>query len=342
MKRLFIILTAVLAFAACQKPIDFYGDETSRCVVVNALAQEDSTFCARLTFSRFFLSNKPFEEITNASLVLNVNGSDYAASYRDSGNYEFNYIPQPGDSLTLTAIVPGYDPITASTRVPKRPVVKEVTGDRRLINENYSEHYIYEIKFKLEDDANERNYYRLKVRLRDTCCERRFSNYDYNTSTYQDTILDTLYYNYSKCSYTLEDMYIVDEEVLGSLVNSLNGDAQGSYYGQELLFTDDKINGKTHEIKLNIDRYNDSYYYNNILVWQNIAFDVVLESLSEEYFYYLVTTHKQLDNDELAGIISEPTAIISNVKGGIGVLGATSCFTESLRYHFVYEDSDNR
>ncbi|MCF0168838.1 MAG: DUF4249 family protein, partial [Bacteroidales bacterium] len=228
------------------------------------------------------------------------------------------------------------------TRVPRRPVVKDVTGDRRLINENYSEHYIYEIKFKLEDDANERNYYRLKVRLRDTCCERRFSNYDYNTSTYQDTILDTLYYNYSKCSYTLEDMYIVDEEVLGSLVNSLNGDAQGSYYGQELLFTDDKINGKTHEIKLNIDRYNDSYYYNNILVWQNIAFDVVLESLSEEYFYYLVTTHKQLDNDELAGIISEPTAIISNVKGGIGVLGATSCFTESLRYHFVYEDSDNR
>lgn len=347
MKRIFLLLMAAFAFASCQDPIDFYGDETNNLVVVNALAKEDSVFATSLYFSRFFLSNKPFEEIPNASLTLNVNGTDYTGSHQGNGNYGFNYIPHQGDSLTLTAIVPGHEPVSASTRVPKRPMAKDFESSSELHYDGYgdyyySDYYTYEIRFKLEDPDSERNYYRLKVRYNDTCYARTYHNYNYQTDTYSDTVFDTLTNSNTRHYYTIEDMYIVDNEVIGSVINAIDGEAQGTYYGPELIFSDDKINGQTHEIKLTMDQYNTYNSYSSDPLWQHVEFEVIIEALSEEYFYYLLTTQKQLDNDEMAGIISEPTTIISNVKGGIGVLGATSCVVKPIRFQFDYENTDNR
>lgn len=326
MKKYFFILLATLCLVSCEEVIDFNGDESEQKVVMNSMAQGDSTLNVRLTLSRFFLSNKPFSEITDANLTLVVNGNQYVAVNDTKGDYHFNYQPKGGDVMTIEAQVPGHDAVKAVTVMPYKPNITDASMTLKGEVENYewggySRLVSTEVKFKLHDPAGERNYYRLRVIALDTVS---YWDYRYNTATnrYDDSVLVRNPANPegNASSFSIRDLFIVNEDALGTVVDAIVGSAdQGLFEGRELLFTDDRIDGQTHEMVVLVNNYN----WGNQL--QSIKPDVkvIVESISEDLYYYIVSRNKQQD-DVGAGIISEPYRIHCNVEGGIGIFGATN------------------
>ena len=345
MKRIALALVFALALVSCEKQIPFPDDETTPLVVFSAVAEPDSTLTATLSFSRFFLSNHSFRSIHNAQLTLRVGSQTYTATHQGDGLYSFgSFRPQPGDSLVLDGSVLNYavlgdEParIHAATRVPLRPEAQALSctpaGSRT-----------YNLRLQLQDRPHERNCYGLRVRYVDTV-ERvlRRETYDYQLGRYvYDTIVDTTAYD-RYCTYQIKDILIVEEDnsALGAFIDGdIEEMGQGEYYGNSLLFADDRIDGTAHTLSLEVYTYNsyygggyydDSYYddgyYYQVLSQRSLAtatFFVDLVALSPEYYRYLLSCDKQYDMDDLGGLFAEPVVIQCNVQGGIGCLGAQS------------------
>jgi len=324
MKKYLLIILAALVLVSCEDVIEFNGDETGQKVVMNSLAQADSTLNVRLTFSRFFLSSKPFENIANAELTLVVNGNRYASVNDADGNYHFNYIPQGGDEMTIEAQVPGYDVVKATAKMPRQPIVSDTSMVMKGKQVNYDWGYDRtvntEVRFKLHDPAGERNYYRLRVDIKDSIS---YWNYRYNNETngYVDSVLvwaeGSSYYGNG---FTVRDILIVDQDALGAVEDIIDGSTeQGVYEGHQLLFTDEKIDGQEHEIVVTVHNY--SYGMDGYSIKPNVS--IILEAINKDLYYYIISKENQ-QNDDGAGLVSEPYRIHSNVEGGIGIFGASS------------------
>lgn len=321
------LFAVVICFASCEKVVEFDEDETQTLVVMNACAQADSSFSAKLTYSRFFLDGSSFCPINDAQVILNVNGTDYnATTSGQKGEYSVLYKPQPGDSLTLRALIPGRDEVSASAKIPSRLSISDISTSH--IYDSANSYYdpswynvsdnIIHFKFKLHDRADERNYYRIHVYYRDTLIKDEYY-YNYNGSI-SDTVTDTLYRQQSSCEFKIIDPAIINASTnLGDIFDE--GVETGSYEGSNLLFTDERINGHNHEIHLAI---NIPYLYCNYLRMLHSYVEVRVESISRDYYLYLATKEKQMNGNELTAIFSEPVRIHCNVKNGLGILGASS------------------
>lgn len=329
-RNIIYILAVAVCFASCEKVVEFDEDETQPLVVMNACAQADSSFSAKLSFSRFFLDGSDFRPITDAQVILNVNGTDYNATTSGlTGRYSVLYKPQPGDSLTLRALVPGRDEVSASTRIPSRITTSDVSTNvvYDSSNANYDPSWydvsknIIHFRFKLHDNANEQNYYRIEVYYRDTMVPNEYTWPENRREA--DTIRDTFYRQQSKWNFSITDPAIISSSTnLGDLFDE--GLETGSYNGNSLLFTDEKINGHNHEIHLAI---NVPYDFCNYLVLLHSYVEVRVESITRDYYLYLATKEKQMNTNELTAIFSEPVRIHCNVKNGLGILGGSSITT---------------
>ena len=78
------VLAALLFATACTKTIEFDGQQTQSLPVLISLPNSDSTLSLRLTYSRFFLDNSPVTPIKNASIRVELNGSNPSVSFSPS------------------------------------------------------------------------------------------------------------------------------------------------------------------------------------------------------------------------------------------------------------------
>ena len=121
MKKIhYIIIVATLVMASCSEPIDFKPGQVEPYAVLLSRPTNDSTVCVHLAYSRFFLDNRDPEAISDATVTLDVNGvtsvGTYdAGAYLGYGGYTFTAMPQPGDTLKVTASIPGYDKTVKAT-----------------------------------------------------------------------------------------------------------------------------------------------------------------------------------------------------------------------------------
>lgn len=303
----------LLALAPCTEPITFTGYETDPIPVMQATAEQDSLFHARLTWSRFFLQDEgAFRTINNANVQLLVNGTTKTLMKSDSGNYIFSYFPQPGDSIHITAQIPGYERgnLSAQTVVPFLPQAELgswVVDSSQ--NTNYNKNYAVTIKLRLNDPGNEENYYALRL---------LYSN-------------KTTPNNHSNPVFTKE-FSINDPLITGSTssIDIIRNEGESDQYYRKLYFSDQNINGKSHNITIQTKFYaysisDDSTGSDSTAVqWQHIPDVLCLEvySLSPEEFRYLQSSEAARSNDN--NFFSEPVQVICNVENGIGHLGAIS------------------
>ena len=280
---------SAMMFASCETPLDIEYLDTEEKVVVNAMGNTDENLNLRLTYSRWFLSEKPFKEIDNATVSLLANGQKVddgvlrgdGNTYEEKNYYYFdNYVPKEGDMLKLDIQVPGEEPITAECRVPYKPQISD--AEMRIIDE--SADYYSSISFVLHDNPNEQNYYLLTV-------GDDWSRY-----------------------FCINDYLLAEADVEGVI----EGDA--SVCGDILLFSDEKINGRSHTININIG----DFYYSDYE--KGITFK--LAAITEDMYRFL----KGMDmmNDGMQEMFGEPVQIHSNINNGIGIFAISSTTTEHV------------
>lgn len=299
-----LITLSLIAFASCEKVVEFNADTTESKLVMISNPQADSIVQVRLSYSRFFLDNSSFKTEDHATMTLSVNGTvQYSPTNVHTGIYSFNYRPQPGDTLTLRATVAGREPIVAGTRVPNRPIVTVADSAEWETTDNYGTSL--KIKFHLNDPAAQHNYYRLRIYHIDTIVYQQI--YYPDTTTHTDTAFLAEY-----SSFNCSDALIVGQTDIVSTIDGETGTTSS-----DLLFTDANINGTNHEISINVSY--GTYFYNTSTAKQH--YFVVVESLSRDRYLYLQTCQSSKDD---MSYFSEPTQIHCNVVGGIGSFAASS------------------
>ncbi|MBR1849855.1 MAG: DUF4249 domain-containing protein [Bacteroidales bacterium] len=357
MKNRILILSATIALlaSACddlETPIGFNGDVSKQQAVMQSKIETDENLSVRMSYSRFFLDTSPFKIEKNATFSLKVNGtllsSDQGEYDDDDLCYYFDYIPQAGDAIEITANIPGHDPVSAKTVVPTKPNITSADLSMGNFDNEYSVQQ-FTCNIRLNDPANEENYYRIdfwatidEIRTETEITERTVPDTIFQDGTFHigqrtvyDTTItrDTSLYNMWP-DVTCNDYLITDgTSSMLSLIDELDGN--------ELFFDDNKFNGQSHDIPflLSLDDYYINYnyqyydYYGKKTIRtqhipSTLKIYMAIYSYSRDLYLYELSV-ASLEN-ELGSIFSEPAQFHSNIEGGIGIFAAKSSTTKTF------------
>ena len=329
MKHIHYIFFAALALlSSCEKPIDFDPGEVSPYVVMISKPVNDSLMSVYVGYSRFFLDNRQFVAISDATVTLTDGTGTYAGVYDpkcfflsdyygyyggdeywygDSvfyGGYAFTLRPQPGDTLRLTATVPGYDKtVTASTSIPQLPEIEVVDC---IVDTTDYYNYYYRLRFKVKSHSDA-EYYSVAIK---NAVTRYISSSD---TYYWDTV------NLSPVYFSVNDP-LVNSSDIEDVIDGYDG----SFYGNEMYFSSDMFQGGEHEFTAVFSLYPYDYSDpSNELDYRQVPILLEVKSLTRELYRYEKTS-VNAEYNSFDGLFSEPTQVICNVKGGIGVFGGAS------------------
>ena len=310
-KPLIILAAAVTAMVmgACEKVIDFTGGYTDPELVMVSQPEADSVWRIKLTQSKFFLGNDSIATIKSANFDLSVNGRSVNSFPIHEGGGVFNtgITPHEGDSLAVRITVPDKGTLSASCRIPKRPVITDAVVEWDTTHYTYTEYgysgdstreYTYingsaNIKFKIHDPAGEHNYYMVRV-----------------ANTYDDGSIDYRYI-------TINDEMLFEVDATDEAFDL--GLSIEENQGQRVCFSDDRIDGHIHSVTV----YTNCYASYDGTGW--FRFKLEVYSVSRDLYLYWRTVRAAQESDEIfSQIISEPVQVHCNVDGGIGILGGMS------------------
>ena len=316
---------------ACEKRLDVDFDDQQQRVVVKSISQTNENVGVRLTLSRpvygsFYVRNDEdyFPKVDNATVTMTVDGGTPLTASRTVNVYTFAHQAQPGEELVLKVMVPGYDAITATAKVPQMPLLSEVEMDLPDYIGGWVSLSNLNVCFTLTDNGQTEDFYQVALHQYDTV----YSTF-YDTSgtvIARDTTVDDNYIFFSCTDYLL-----IDNMSLDGVIDPEDPEASSRYSGKSMLFTDAGINGQQHKVTLTIGSYYD-YDYD----WSNSDIDysavdsvdrvnhcsVVLEvsGLSRDVYLYRQTV-AAYEDDEFISMFSEPVQIHNNIKDGIGIFG---------------------
>lgn len=311
--KIYLMLVAAMLAVGCEKeiPLDTEGVEPK--VVVNGSVVAGEALTMHLTYSRLIFGwhdafeDYFFEGIDNATVSLKANGVAVVGALRDSGYYEFGYVPQEGDKLEVKVSVPGHDELSAATVVPHRPVLADMRSSSRSNGEDETEVHI-DVRFKLKDNEGEDNYYRLRVFLYDTSVYRYVDN---NGDTVTEMYGDEPEQMYFSCN---------DAAINPFGISDVGIDEEVTY--NSLYFTDNAFSGESHEVHLTFTQWTGMYYEETDSTTKKYV-EVEVVAMSRDRFLYEQSVQASRESDDL-GLFQEPVPVHSNIKNGIGIFAGTA------------------
>ena len=207
--------------------------------------------------------------------------------------------PEAGTPYILRVSAPGLPPVQAAARAPASVPLEFVEIDTLWRDGN---NVLVEISFSITDPPNVENNYLLSVS---------------ETVTYADTSRGP--------RIQPRFLYSSDPVLLGEDYDRVLSGGGEPYYRQAL-FSDETIDGQTHEFRirtsLNLDREGRS---------ETKAY-ITLASLSSDYYRYRVS-RRPLDEDfDLQNPFAEPLQLYSNVEGGVGIFAGANVVRVSIEH----------
>ena len=310
MKKIKYILFALLSLslASCFKPVEFDPGEISPYPVLVSRPECDSTVKVYLSYSHFFLDDgHAYKLITDAAVTLDINGVSTQGVYvvdndeAPLSHYFFNVRPAPGDTLNVTARIPGCEtPVTAGTRIPQLADYEILDY---IIDTTDIECCYFKIRFKVKSHSPI-DYYSVKFFVSDS--------YDSHDTTGTLWSTDEAYFR--------QVFFSVNDPIVNSSdVSSVIDGDDGSFYDNEMVFTSELFSGGEHEFIAIFGKWmNSDERQRNI---SQLPVYMHIRALSQDLYRYNLTRELNSDSD---GIFSEPVQIYCNVNGGIGIFGASS------------------
>lgn len=287
MKKYMYFLCFMIAFQSCNEAIDLEIDAHTPVLVLNSILTPD-------TFINVSVSNSIGAfDVGNSSAVRDARLELYEddvymgnATFVEQGSmhgyYVFNGVyPSTGKLYKIEAAHDDYETAYAICAMPEVIELNEVKVDTvdRYISET-SNMYKLKVNFEFEDDPSVENYYWLQM------------------------YRDTMYYGKISRVY-----FSSNEAAFGNDFENL--DADYSFWGGQVLFTDGLFNGQIKSIELDLR----SWVSQDIVDDYNIILE--LSSLDKSYYQYKMSKQKENDSDGFFG--GEPVQIYSNVQNGLGV-----------------------
>lgn len=321
-----MILMLAALMNSCEKVVDFNPGEVEPYVVVVSKPVSDSLVSVYVGYSRFFLDNREFNGVDNATVTITSGGNtavgtydpkcfiqsdyydEYYGYYGDTtyyGGYSFTLRPNPGDTMRLSAAVPGYDnTVTATTVVPPQPQVEIVDYVIDTLDEDpYGSSCYYRLRFKINCNSN-REFFKVKL----FCGEMKQIQND-TVWVWDTTQMNSQYFSVS-------DPIVNNASIEGAL----DGD-DGGFDGREMYFSTERFTGGSHEFTMEFEHYN--YFIEQTHI-NRLEMPVVIEvqSMSEEIYRYEITSTGY--TSDLDDLFAEPVQVYCNIKGGIGIFGAST------------------
>ena len=305
MKKIISVISCTLALSSCYQDIDLSQYQESPVVVLNCLANSDTTLLADISTTWPYTDSKKSDDVLGLAVEVTVNGeSKGVMTYRD-GMYRSDVHPQPGDHIVFKTMIEGVE-LSASDVMPGRPeIIKtEITHRRvassgsimtdpsgKITKSNYDDEFTYHITIK--NDPTVRHYYFL-----------RFCEADYRQ------IMGDVNYSYDP----------VFQATLEQINQNLDNLKIVSHYG--LPFTNEGMTGD--EYTLTVKETGPPFDYNGNSLGGSDRI-ITLYAISEAYYKYM-TTMMANDPDatwqgkmtELG--LAEPTKVYSNIHGGTGIM----------------------
>lgn len=352
---------ALVLFMAtsCIKDVTFSGDETAPRLVVNGVQKVGETPNLCIEKSRFFLSSSTDFKVENVAVKLYVNDAfvedlmvmDSCTQYDDgyyhsTPNYKFSYcygtyIYQEGDKVRFEVSSDEFDTTEIEITMPGQPEVLDFDTTR-------VEHVYYPT---LEEDPN---YYWTVDSQGNPCCPQYHEYYDEEAQewiSYYDTVYPGQV-NYDKVHFGLRIANKPQKEYFNLIpIEGFAGDWGVYLYSTDPVFStfaitsliDNEYQGKAdynvfsdalfQGESYNLNFYADWVYFGNY----GKTFTTDLYYIDENLYKYLQSydAYEEGDLGELTYLIAEPTQIYSNVKGGIGIVGAMGRATRAEK--IVYQ-----
>ncbi len=298
-----ILVALVFGFAGCTKYIEFEGDNATPRLVLNGVMLADSVISVTLSNSIGYLSQDGISRQTNGVVSLRDAEGNLIETLQhlSDGHYEGSTLAAMGATYLITAEHPGFEPVSASDRVPiPVPILSWDTSTVTIENPFESGDNL-EWRFTFTDPPGEDNFYMIEVLQLD----EYYLGYNYDPNT-GETILDTIWFPEPILSTVFLSS---NDQVLASENDSFLGESQ--VFGEQFFFSDNLFNGLTREFSL---RFSDR--------GAGTSFRLRLTSLSHDYYRYRQTVRRFFNT--LGDPFAEPVQVFSNVEGGLGILGSSS------------------
>jgi hypothetical protein len=317
-----IALFMLLAAAACESEIEFKGSEVEPKIVIYSLLNPDSLVTVTIAESHaVFETRYEPRQITDASVRLYRDGElietltyvpaepvpEYYPAYPYSRYVSREHKPVNGSTYRIEVDVKGLESAWGETRLPEPvPVISVDTGS--VIFEEYTGEV--KIKLKFRDPADTDNYYRLTARaLTGTYLGKSDVPYD---PFFPVTVYD------SDIGYgALSEPLIAPQQ---------EDDLFGMYLRNDFyLFMDELIDGKEYSLTL-------AYSYPGPLAIDHYEFIHAyfsLHTITKDVYLYLQSYSAQ--RQTIDNFLAEPVPVYTNITGGLGVVGAVSVSTDTLK-----------
>ncbi|MBR4822819.1 MAG: DUF4249 domain-containing protein [Bacteroidales bacterium] len=330
MKKIYMILSAVLCLAACDNPLEYKPADKNDELIVNALMDASET---SHKVSLAISCTEKVRPVQRAELRCFVNGKRVATTRQlldnselgDSGNWGaktrwlcFNASFKSGDLVRIEVQADGKFSASCEQVVPAAPNLDSAEASlEKKEGDEYPRKYFFEIKLK--DSADQVDYYRLCMR-------------NHVVSTYYDREGNVI----SKETFRREIPMEIDNDPIlneGHIGGSGGFDFELGSPNEFGAFYDSLFDGKTATLRPAIDRaFLASFDYqmpeHTYSVQLDFYVDVVLLKIPKRYYHYLLAMNLlRGGSDDLA---LEDIQIPDNIDGGIGFVGLSSSSVETV------------
>jgi hypothetical protein len=291
MKHIFSLLILSIALTSCTKEVIIDFPESDPKTALFCFFTPDSVFKVFVNKTSSILDDSiHFQK--NATVSLYENGSFFdTLVYDTAGWYRSAKHPLIGDNYQIKVTAPGMPEVTASDIIPEKTLLSDASyRDSAMFD---GDGYYGEGSIRFSDNAAEKNYYELFL-----------------LALHQEA--DTAYVIGIGCPLDK----ITD--------NVLKAEGLLSYEPDTFVFSDNLINGMTHEMKLYCWDGNDL---------GNSKIIVVFRSISESLYNYKkkLTLHLYNQQSNLWNGVGQPVPMYSNINEGYGIFGGYSCVTDTIQ-----------
>ena len=254
--------------------------------------------------------------IDNANISYKVNGEKRNVTPKGNGQYYVVGKQKEGDKIEIEVYAEGMPSASASTVIPKACKIddfqkKKVTeySTSNLCTETYQQ-----IRPTFTDNAKRKDYYAVRVAMR-----------SYKAQEYDESDTHVKEWVVTDSVMTYPEVYTDDEDLLKPL-SEIDEDFgfDNNFYQRFYIFDDNTINGSQYTMRLNIPEYESVEYYDFMK-----KYSVELYKLSPEYYHFIKSLNDVANNGMAEVGLSQITPTYTNIKGGLGLLGAFNK-TESI------------
>jgi hypothetical protein len=311
MNKLFITLSLfalVISFFFCEKTItDFEFEAKPPKLVVNSILNPDSAGLVHLSKSmRLSLNEKTPGKIENPLIEL-FDGEKKYADFENIDGWNFKskgFFPQEGKIYTLKVSAESYEPVSAQTEIPFKPLAVD-------INYEFTDGVLV-FELGITDSLKPDNYYWIEIQS----LKKAYLWSDTEGLAAIDSIN-----SWEPAKIYTRSPYVSFRRYLDRFENQDAKDYEE--YGDAFIIKSDKIKSEKFSVKVSV-KLNDLISNNE----NNTTIKVIAEKLSKPYYEHLQSL--ALYSESYIDPFIESASIFINVENGLGVFGAKAGISKVL------------